>query len=126
MWYVAISSSASETTASRDGLDDHSGLGALHLVDLRHLRVDRQVAVDDPDPTFTRQRDREPRLGDRVHRSGDDRDLDRDAARQSRRGRDLVRQHARLGRNEQNVVERQPFSAEFPVELEEPLDLSGR
>ena len=77
-----------------------------------------------PDPALARQRDREPRLGDRVHRRGDDRDLDRDAARQLRRGRDVVREHARLGRDEQDVVERQPFFPEFPVELEEPLDLT--
>ena len=40
--------------------------------------------------------------------------------------RDFVREDARLGRDEQDVVERQPFFPEFPVELEEPLDLSRR
>ena len=109
-----------------DRLDDHPGLGALHLVDFRHLRVDRQVAMHDSHPAFARQRDREPRLGDGVHRGGDDRDLDRDAAGQLGCGRDFVRQDARLGRDEQDVVERQPLFPELPVELEEPLDLSRR
>ena len=59
----------------RDGLDDHPRLGALHLVDLGHLVLDREIAVDDPDPALARERDREPGLGDRVHRGRDDRDL---------------------------------------------------
>ena len=75
----------------RDRLDDHPGLGALHLVDLRHLRVDRQVAMDDAHAPLACQRDREPRLRDGVHRRRDDRDLDRDAASQLGCGRDFVR-----------------------------------
>jgi len=31
-----------------------------------------------------------------------------------------------LGGNQQDVVEGQSFFPEFPVELEEPLDLTGR
>ena len=89
----------------RERLDDHPRLGALDLVDLGHLLGDREVAVDDPDPALARERDRHPRLGDRVHRRRDDRDLERDRARQPRRGRDVVRQHRRLGRHEQDVVE---------------------
>ena len=80
--------------------------------------------MDDAQPTLARQRNREPRLRDGVHRCRDDRDLDRDAARQLRRGGDFIWENARLGRDEQNVVERQPFFPEFPVELEEPLDLA--
>ena len=43
----------------RQRLDDHPGLGALDLVDLGHLLLDREVAVDDPDPALARERDRD-------------------------------------------------------------------
>ena len=79
--------------------------------------------MEDADAAFTRQRDRKPRLGHRVHRGGHDRDLDRDLTRQPGGGRDVIRKHAGLGRNEQHVVERQPFLPEFPVELHQALDL---
>ena len=42
---------------------------------------------------------------------------------EARAGRDLVRKHRRLGRNEQDVVERQTFLGESLTEREEPLDL---
>jgi hypothetical protein len=59
----------------RDRLDDHPGLRALHLVDLRDLILDREVAVDDAEAPLPCQRDRQARLGHRVHRGGDDRDV---------------------------------------------------
>ena len=74
---------------------------------------DRQVAVNDADAAFARQRDRQARLGDRVHRGGDDRDLEHDRPRQPRRSRDVVRQDGRLGRHEQDVVEGEPFLREL-------------
>src|SRR5206468_2396613 len=43
----------------RHGLDDHPRLRALHLVDLRHLRVDREVAMEDADPALTGERNRQ-------------------------------------------------------------------
>jgi hypothetical protein len=58
----------------RDRLDDHPRLGPLDLVYLGDLRLDREVAVEDADSALARERDREPRLGDRVHRGRDDRD----------------------------------------------------
>ena len=107
----------------RDRLDDHPGLGALHLVDLGDLVLDREVAVDDADAALARERDREPRLGDGVHRRRDDRDAELDRARQARARRDVVRQHARLGRHEQDVVEGEAFLGELPVQGDEPLQL---
>ncbi len=109
--------------AERHGLDDHARLGALDLVDLRDLLLDRQVAVDDPDAALARERDRHARLGHRVHRGGADRDRELDLAGEARAGRDLVRKHRRLGRNEQDVVERQTFLGESLAQREEPLDL---
>ncbi len=108
----------------RHRLDDHPGLGTLDLVHLGDLRVDGEVTVDDPHSAFTRERDCKARLGDRVHRGRDDRDLDRDCPRQPRCGRNVVREDSRLGRDEQDVVERQPLFPELPVELKQPLDLA--
>ena len=99
-------------------LDDHSRLGALDLVDLGDLVGDREVAVDDPDPALAGERDRHAGLGHRVHRRGDDRDLERDRPCQPGRRRDGVRQHRRLGGDEQHIVERQSLFGELlgPVE----------
>ena len=60
------------------GLDDHPRLRALHLVDLRDLIGDREVAVHDPETALARQRDREARLGHGVHRGRDHGDVQRD------------------------------------------------
>ncbi len=107
----------------RHGLDDHPRLRALHLVHLGDLILDREVAVDDADAALPRQRDREARLGHRVHRGRDERDVQRDRRRQPRDGRDVVREDVRLGREEEHVVEGEPFLAELPLERDEPLDL---
>ena len=76
-----------------------------------------QVAVDDPDAALAGERDREPRLGDRVHRRRDDRDLERDrrasAASPSRR-RSAARDDS--AGHEQDVVEREALPAELLVE----------
>jgi hypothetical protein len=106
----------------RHRLDDHPRLGALDLVDLSDLVLDREVAVEDPEPALARERDRQPSLGDRVHRRREDRNLEGDLAGQERRRGDLVRQHSRLGRDEQDVVEGQPLARELAIELDEALD----
>jgi hypothetical protein len=51
-----------------DGVHDHPRLRPLHLVHLGDLLLDREVAVDDPETARARERDREARLGHRVHR----------------------------------------------------------
>jgi hypothetical protein len=107
----------------RDRLDDHPRLGALDLVHLRDLVGDRQVAVHDSDSSLARDRDREARLGDRVHRGRDDRDRELDPRRQPRRDRDVVREDMRLGRPEEDVVESEPLLAELVLERPEALDL---
>ena len=76
-----------------------------------------------PDPALARERDREARLGDRVHRRRDERDRELDLARQPRARRDVVREHLGLGRHEQDVVEGEALSRELLLEREEPLDL---
>ena len=79
--------------------------------------------MDDADPTLARERDRESRLADGVHRRRDDRNAQLDRARQSCPRRHVVREDARLGRHEQDVVERQPFLGELPVQIEQALQL---
>ena len=105
------------------GLDDHPRLGALHLVHLGDLVLDGEVAVDDADPTLARERDREPGLGDRVHRRREQRDVQRDSRRESRDRGDVVREDVRLRRKQEHVVEREPLLAELALERDEPLDL---
>ena len=60
----------------RHRFDDHPRLRALDLVDLRNLVLDREVPVKDPEPALAGERDRQPSLGDRVHRGRDDRNLE--------------------------------------------------
>ena len=110
----------------RHRLDDHAGLAPLHLVHLGDLIVDREIAVEDADPALTRERDREPGLGDGVHRRRDNRNRKLDALGEVRPRRNVVRQDARLRRNEQHIVEREPFLGELPLEGEEPLDVALR
>ena len=82
--------------------------------------------MDDSHPTLARERDCQPGLGDGVHRRRDDRDLDSDPPRELGRRRDVVRQHAGLGRDEEDVVERQAFLPELPVQFEEALQTLSR
>ena len=65
----------------RDRVDDHAALGPLDAIDLRRLFLDRQVLVDDADAALLRHRDRQPRLGDGVHRRAEQRHVDADVAR---------------------------------------------
>ena len=53
----------------------------------------------------------------------DDRNAQLDRARQPRARRDVVREHARLGRDEEHVVEREAFLGELPVQGNKPLQL---
>ena len=49
--------------------------------------------------------------------------FERDRRRQPRDGRDVVREHLGLGRQQEHVVEREPLLAELPLERDEPLEL---
>ena len=52
-----------------------------------------------------RHRDRKPRLGDRVHRRADERNVQANVAREPRRDVNLCRHDLRVPRHEQHVVE---------------------
>ena len=59
----------------RDRIDDHAALSALYAVDFFRLTLDAHVLVDDADAALLGQRDREVRLGHRVHGRAEDRDV---------------------------------------------------
>ena len=79
----------------RDRIDDHAALRALDAIDFRRLLLDRQVLVDDAEAALLRHRDRQPRLGDGVHRRADQRHVQPDVARELRADVDLRRQDSR-------------------------------
>ena len=92
----------------RHRVEDHAVGRALDLVDLADLLLDREVAVDDADAALARQRHGEGHLGDRVHGGRDERDVERDVAREARR--DVDRRAGTTSerqRDQQDVVERQ-------------------
>jgi hypothetical protein len=91
----------------RDRIDHHPGLEFLDLADLGFLLVDRHVAVDHAEPAGLRHRDRERAFGHGVHRRRDQRDAQFDLAGDTGAGVGVARQHARCGRYEHDVVERQ-------------------
>src|SRR5438132_1657548 len=91
--------------AERDGMEDHPRLAALDPVHLGRLTVDRHVLVHHADPALARDRHRHLRLGHRVHRGRDERQVERDAPGEARADVDVARMHTRVPRNEQDVVE---------------------
>ena len=88
-----------------DRVDDDPVLGPLDLVDLAGLLLDRHVLVDDAEAALLGQRDGQLGLGDRVHRRGEDRDVQADPRGELRPGVDLVREQVGVARLEQDVVE---------------------
>ena len=80
--------------------------------------------MDDPETALARQRDREPRLGDRVHRGRDRRGMfsEIDGVSRVTVETSFGRTCDSAGRSE-HVVEREPFLAELPLERDEALDL---
>ena len=59
-------------------IDHHSGFELLDLTHLGRLAVDIEIAMDDADAAGLGHRDRHPRLGDGIHRRGDDWNVERD------------------------------------------------
>ena len=90
-----------------DRIDHHSAFEALDLAHRGRLLLDAEIAVEHADAAELRQRDRHVRLGHRVHRRGQDRDVERDFAGQEGARVRLARQHGGFERLQQDVVERQ-------------------
>src|SRR5437016_5269802 len=91
--------------AERAGVKDHPRLAPLHPVHLGGLAVHRHVLVDHADPALARHGDRHLRLGDGVHCSGDERNVQGELAGEAGAGVDAARMHARVPRHQQHVVE---------------------
>src|ERR1035438_5394731 len=90
-----------------DGVHDHAALAAFYLVHLRGLAFDRHIAMHDADAAVLRQRNRQVRFRHRIHGGGDNRNIERDLARQAGAGIRLGRDHFAAGRFEKNVIESQ-------------------
>ncbi len=88
----------------RHRIAQHAGFEALDLGDFHGLLLGGEILVDDADAAFLRDGDRQARLGDGVHRSRDERDVELDVARQPGLEADIARQDAGVGRYEKDVV----------------------
>ena len=90
-----------------DRVDDHARFGALDLVHLGRLGLDREVLVDDPEASLLGHGDGQARLGHGVHRGRDERDVEADLAGQAGAQVHVARVHLGVGGHQQDVVERQ-------------------
>ncbi len=104
-----------------DWLDDHARFGAFDLVDLEDLILDREIPVQDADPTLARQGDREPPFRDRIHGRREDRHIEHDSGCDPGAGVDIRRDDIGRGREQEDIVEGQ---AE-PCELVSPHGSAG-
>ena len=77
----------------------------LTWLNLARLILRRHVLVNDADAAFLRERDREPRLGDGVHGGRDDRDVQREGARELGLELNFARQELGVSGLEEDVVE---------------------
>src|SRR5205807_9403658 len=80
-------------------------LRSLHFLDFTGLIFDRQILVDDANAALLRQRDRQRRLGDGVHRRADQRNVQLNCAGEFRVGVGLGGNTVAAGGDQQHVVE---------------------
>ena len=92
-----------------DRIDHHAALEALDLAHFLGLVGGLEIAVDDPDAARLRHGDGEPRLGDGVHRRGDDRQVEPDRAGEPRPDIGGARHDRAMAGAQQHVVEREPL-----------------
>ena len=91
-------------------IDHHAGFELLDLADLGGLLVGLEIAMDDADAAGLRHGDRHLDFGHGIHGRGDDRDIERDLARDAGADIDVRRQHVGQARLEQDVVEGERFA----------------
>ena len=126
MWYVRIRSSASETSASGGSVT-----GSTIIPDSLRFTLStsatwssierfRWMIPMPPSRASAIARRASVTVSIAAETSGISSVID---AREPRRGRNVVRKDARLGGNEQHVVERQPFLGELLLERKELLEL---
>ncbi len=93
-----------------DRVDDHPGLGLLHLGDLERLFFDGHVLVDDAEPPLARHADGRRGLGHGVHRGRQDGNGKGDVRGQVRADIHVLGGDLALGGHEQDIVEREGFA----------------
>jgi len=112
------------------GIAGHADRGAdpnargLRGADLCGLVGDGEVAMEDAEPAQQSERDRHRRLGDRIHRGGEDRDVQGDLASDDGTGRDLAGEDVAAGRDEEHVVEGEALGAELLLPVHAALTRS--
>ena len=92
-----------------NGILHHAAFETLDLGDLCRLLFGGHVLVYDADAAFLRQGDRQMRLCDGVHRSGQQRDVQGDVAGQLGAQADIARQDVGMRREQQYIVEGEGF-----------------
>src|SRR5581483_7491458 len=81
-----------------DRVNDHAALRAFYFIYLAGLLLNRQIAVDNPQPALLRDGDGQARLGDSIHGGADQGDIQRDIAREPGAGVGVGRNYLRAGR----------------------------
>ncbi|BBG30506.1 cation/multidrug efflux pump [Zymobacter palmae] len=114
-----------------DGLFDDDRFEFLDLANFMGLLFDGHVLVDDADTTFLRHADGQARFGNGIHRGRQQRNVDRQLARQASAELNILRQYIGIAGDKKNVVKGKRFlgNAEHgmsPVfEMNEsPIDLA--
>ena len=90
----------------RDGhrVVNHAVLGPLHPAHVGGLLGDGHVLMDDTQAAFTRHGDRRLGLRHRIHRSGQERNVQFDLIGQIGFQLDFLGQHLAAARNQQNII----------------------
>jgi hypothetical protein len=91
------------------GVGDHAGLRPLDEIDLLRLLLDGEVAVQDADTALAGHGNGHARLGDGIHRAGDERDAEPAVAGDQRAGVRLTGHQLRVRRQQQHIVKRQAY-----------------
>ena len=91
------------------GVFHNAAFVAFHLAHCQSLLLGRHIFVDDADAAFLRHGNRQTRLGNRVHGSGQQRQVQCDFLGERSFERDIAGENLGMSRDEQNVVERIAF-----------------
>src|SRR5580704_14297908 len=92
-----------------DGVDDHTGFGALDTIDFFRLAVERHIAMNDADAALPGDADGEARFRDGVHGGGSERNVEGEFTGEIRGGVDVGGKDGRAARLEEHVVECKTF-----------------
>ena len=97
-----------------DGVHHHAGFEFLHLAHLRRLNIGLEIAVNDADAAGLRHGDRHVGFGHGVHGGREDRDIERNVARDARPNVHVRRQDIGQSGLQQHVIEGVSFARYVP------------